>query len=237
LAVIILYYLEFPFAEVYSGEEQKEEGTLIRPKFIGVNGPAGRHKQTNGMTMTPTMSTIVFTAKSTDSGVPEKGEEFETTTFGHPLVTFPSPERPKPAPTNHNWRHEPVLRIVLDTELEILLVLDRRRRRLKTELSLSKVRAVMAQSQIQDLSQKVGAGIESVGNPYLNCAPFHFVPQTLDLLMEASIPFLENSIKILYRDGLELDNILSMPTKNESVQVEEGFIRYSADINLARLLQ
>lgn len=60
--------------------------------------------------------------------------------------------------------------------------------------------------------------------------------QTIDLLMEALVPFLENSVNILYRDGLELDNLLDVATHNESIHVEDGFVRYSVDVRLGQLL-
>lgn len=195
-------------------EEFNGEGTLIRPKFVGISEP-------QESTSPSSFITIVFT--TAPSMTPSNVETNIISATTSRKISRPHSNLPS---IRHN---EPVLRIILDSELEIILILDKPKRRLRTELKLKKVRAILApHSQIKNLSQKVCN--------FSICKEFrHF--QTIDLLVEASIPFLENSVKILYRDGLQLDSLLPLATRNESVHVEDGFIRFDADISLAQLLQ
>jgi hypothetical protein len=129
------------------GEE--EDGTLIRPKFIGVNGEGPRIIDfgKNGKTSTTMLSTIVFTQST------QKGEQIvESTTTSQMEISPINKNRKLPS----KMHHEPILRILLNSEMEILLELEKRRRRMKTELKFTKVRAILAQSDVRNLSQEVG---------------------------------------------------------------------------------
>ena len=93
------------------------------------------------------------------------------------------------------------------------LVLEVRNRHIHSELKLNSVHAVVADSRFQSLSQK-----------------------TVDSIVETSVPFLENAVKIFYRDGIVLDEVLQLPIRDATIDIKNGFIRFRADFNVVNLL-
>ena len=134
-----------PFHSFLATEDEKEEfvgeGTLIRPKFVGIG-------ETHETTSQSPLITIVFTTAPSMTQSNVEADRIMATTSRQ----IPNPH-PRPPPIRP---HGPVLQIILDSEMEIVLVLDRPKRRLRTELRLKKVRAILApHSRSKNLSQKV----------------------------------------------------------------------------------
>jgi hypothetical protein len=50
------------------------------------------------------------------------------------------------------------------------------------------------------------------------------------------VPFLENSVRIFYRDGIVLDELFQLPVKNATIRIREKFIQLRADFNLLEML-
>ena len=128
-----------------ASEDEKEEfvgeGTLIRPKFVGIGEPQETTSQSS-------LITIVFTTAPSMTQSNVETDKIMVTTSRQIQNHHTRPPSIRP--------HGPVLQIILDSELEIVLVLDKPKRRLRTELRLKKLRAILApHSRIKNLSQKV----------------------------------------------------------------------------------
>ena len=54
--------------------------------------------------------------------------------------------------------------------------------------------------------------------------------------MSMSVPFLEQAVEIFVGEGVEVKDFLRIPSQNESMRVENGYIRLQADLNLQNLL-
>jgi hypothetical protein len=105
----------------------------------------------------------------------------------------------------------PVLQIEVVSEAEVFAQMQDRK--LDVELNLHNSRASLIQSKISGLSQKA-----------------------VDLIMSMAIPFLENATEIFLGHGVEMDKLIRIPSQNESMRLEAGFVRFAADTNVRNLL-
>ncbi|KAH7726263.1 Protein C05C9.1 [Aphelenchoides avenae] len=106
---------------------------------------------------------------------------------------------------------DPVLKLEITCEADIKMKMTDRK--LEVELKLKNSRAILVESKIENMSQK-----------------------TVDVIMSMSVPFLEQAVEIFVGEGVEVKEFLRIPSQNESMRVENGYIRLQADLNLQNLL-
>ncbi|KAI6210855.1 hypothetical protein M3Y96_00372100 [Aphelenchoides besseyi] len=105
----------------------------------------------------------------------------------------------------------PILQIEVVSEAEVFA--EMKKRKLEIELKLHNSRAALIQSRISGLNQK-----------------------TVDLILSMSIPFIENATELFLGNGIEMSELIHIPSRNESMQLERGFLRFQLDANVRNLL-
>uniref|UniRef100_A0A915EPP1 Lipid-binding serum glycoprotein N-terminal domain-containing protein n=1 Tax=Ditylenchus dipsaci TaxID=166011 RepID=A0A915EPP1_9BILA len=109
-------------------------------------------------------------------------------------------------------KEAPLVKIEITAEIELALQMNERR--IESQLRLHNSKAELRQHQLQNMSQR-----------------------TLDQIVQTSVPFAEDAVKIFFKTVCPSTSFLpDLHTTNESMRVEEGYIRFKADLNLQNLL-
>ncbi|KAI6191145.1 hypothetical protein M3Y97_00196100 [Aphelenchoides bicaudatus] len=107
--------------------------------------------------------------------------------------------------------NQPVIQIEVLSEAEVFG--EMKNRKLNIELNFHNSKASLVQSKINGLSQK-----------------------KIDLIFSMIGPFLENATELFLGNGIEMSDLIRIPSRNESMRFEPGFIRLQADTNIRNLL-
>ncbi|CAD5235737.1 unnamed protein product [Bursaphelenchus xylophilus] len=106
---------------------------------------------------------------------------------------------------------EPVVQIEIAGEAIVQASLTEKN--LDVNLNLHRSRGQLISSKIVGISQK-----------------------TVDLILSMSVPFLENAAAMLLGNGVNLHQVIDVPSQNESLYFETGFVHFLADMNVRNLL-
>ncbi|KAI1709357.1 hypothetical protein DdX_11432 [Ditylenchus destructor] len=119
----------------------------------------------------------------------------------------------QPARSSRMNPGRPLLRIEISAEAEISLSMHNKK--VESELKVRNSRAVLREHQMERVEQT-----------------------TIDKLVDTCIPFVENTMRIILQNGIHINRLFEphIETHNESMSVEDGYIRLSADLNVQTLL-
>uniref|UniRef100_A0A7E4VKE7 BPI2 domain-containing protein n=1 Tax=Panagrellus redivivus TaxID=6233 RepID=A0A7E4VKE7_PANRE len=106
---------------------------------------------------------------------------------------------------------DPVISVEVSGEAALGMVI--RDSRLEGRLKLKNTKAIVLESKLVDMSQK-----------------------TVDFIVNLATPFLEDAVELFFGNGIAINQIFKVDSRNESLSVHEGFVRLQTDLFLEDVL-